>query len=66
MFHFVDVWRTALGQDRHPVRTDAVEFAALACKRYAVHSPIENYARASMAKQLFFCKLIFRHDWLAG
>ena len=44
MFHFVDVWRTALGQDRHPVRTDAVEFAALACKRYAVHSPIENYA----------------------
>src|SRR5580700_30307 len=44
-FHFVDEWRAALGRDRHPVRTDALEFAMLACKRYAIHSSVENYAQ---------------------
>src|SRR4029077_4318579 len=44
-FAFLDQWRTCLAGDKHPLRADAVDFAALACKRFAAHSSIENYAR---------------------
>ena len=44
-FGFLDEWRQSLGKDRNPIRTDAVDFATLACKRFSLHSPLETYAR---------------------
>jgi len=44
-FDFLAQWQGRLGDDRHPIRTDAVSFAALACKRFTSHSGIEVYAQ---------------------
>lgn len=44
-FRFLAEWRASLGKDKHPVRTDAMQFASLACKRFAAHSTVENYAQ---------------------
>src|SRR5205809_4560545 len=44
-FDFLARWRESLGGDTDPVRTDAVDFAMLACKRFSAHSPLECYAR---------------------
>jgi hypothetical protein len=44
-FGFLDQWRKSLGTDKNPIRTDAVDFANLACKRLTAHSPLEIYAR---------------------
>lgn len=43
-FGFLDDWRHSLGNDTHPIRVDAVNFATLACKRYKAHAPLEDYA----------------------
>jgi len=43
-FGFLDDWRHSLGNDTHPIRVDAVNFATLACKRYKAHAPVEDYA----------------------
>src|ERR1019366_609005 len=43
-FQFLEQWRRSLGNDTHPVRVDAVNFASLACKRYRAHAPVEHYA----------------------
>ena len=44
-FGFLREWRAALGEDRHPVRTDAVDLATLACKRFKAHFSLECYAQ---------------------
>src|SRR5258708_39089450 len=43
-FAFLEKWKRTVGDDTHPVRIDAVNFATLACKRYEAHAPVENYA----------------------
>ena len=43
-FGFLEGWRKNLGKIRHPKSVDAMEFAALACKRFTAHRSIENYA----------------------
>ena len=44
-FGFLGRWQACLKNDKHPIRTDAVVFAALACKRFSAHSSLENYAQ---------------------
>src|SRR5437667_7978774 len=44
-FGFREEWRQSLGNDPNPLRADAVDFAALACKRFKAHSRSEIYAR---------------------
>ena len=45
-FGFLTQWRHALGEDRNPIRRDALEFAQLAVDRFASHSPIQPYAQS--------------------
>lgn len=42
---FLKQWRASIKNDRHPIRCDSVDFATLACKRFAAHSATENYAQ---------------------
>lgn len=44
-FGFLKQWRSSIKNDRHPIRCDSVDFAALACKRFTAHAPTEIYAQ---------------------
>lgn len=44
-FGFLRNWRTCLNHDKHPIRSDAVDLAVLACKRFTVHRSFECYAQ---------------------
>lgn len=44
-FDFLKQWRSSIANDRHPIRRDSVDFAALACKRFTANSSVENYAQ---------------------
>src|SRR5437867_9761539 len=44
-FEFLQRWQRSLGSDTDAVRTDAVDFATLACRRFIAHYALENYAR---------------------
>ncbi len=43
-FGFLAEWRKTLGEDKNPVRIDAVDFAQLAVYRFEAHSEIQPYA----------------------
>jgi hypothetical protein len=45
--------------------TDAY-FVNMAFKKAGLSHSISHVLDGQQAKQLFFCKLIFRHNWLAG
>jgi hypothetical protein len=45
-FGFLAEWREKLGDDKNPVRRDAVDFAHLALDRFSTHSAIESYAKS--------------------
>lgn len=41
---FVTEWRKTLGEDKNPLKTDAVDFAQLVQYRFVAHSEIQAYA----------------------
>lgn len=43
---FAKTWEDSIGDDRHPYRRDAVEFAYLAQMRCSTHQPLQPYAAA--------------------